>query len=189
VGEGARRADEGAATNTRLRGLARHLRKDGTEAEAQLWRLLRGRRFVGYKFRRQVPIGPYIADFVSYRPPLILELDGSQHAESERDLRRDTELQGRGFRVLRIWNNELTRNRQGVLEAIWSALHEVGVGGAPSSVSAPPIHLLPRGEKEEEVAANALPSPLVGEGARRADEGVATNTGLSGHSRTDGRTA
>jgi len=67
------------------RDRARQLRNDLTEAEQRLWRELRSRRFAGWKFRRQVPIGPYIADFACVERKLVLELDGSQHAESQRD--------------------------------------------------------------------------------------------------------
>ena len=123
VGEGARRVDEGGRKGGRLKSLAKAMRRGPTEPEATLWSLLRDRRLVGYKFRRQVPLGPSIADFVYYRSRLIVELDGSQHAESRRDLRRDAELRRRGFKILRIWNNELTANRAGVLDAIWAALH------------------------------------------------------------------
>jgi very-short-patch-repair endonuclease len=98
------------------------MRHEPTDAERSLWTLLRGRRFVGYKFRRQVPIGSYIVDVMCPDARLIVELDGSQHAESDYDAVRDEWLRARGYRVLRIWNNELNGNRNGVLEAIWNAL-------------------------------------------------------------------
>ena len=135
-GEGARRAGEGSGlapyarkawrTNAtkRLRGFARSMRKDATEVEDRLWTLVRNRRFVDFKFRRQVPIGRYIVDLMCPSAMLIVELDGSQHAENEEDRVRDTWLAGQGYRVLRIWNNELTQNRDGVLDAIWHALQE-----------------------------------------------------------------
>ena len=89
-----------------------------------LWRALRSRRFAGFKFRRQVPIGRYIADFVCYEARLIIELDGSQHADSSHDQRRDAWLKDDGYRVIRVWNNELTHNRSGVLEGVWHALNQ-----------------------------------------------------------------
>lgn len=89
-----------------------------------MWLLLRDRRLVSFKFRRQVPIDHYIADFVCYSARLIIELDGSQHAESTRDLARDAYLAAQGFRLLRIWNNDVLARPHGVLEAIWSALQE-----------------------------------------------------------------
>jgi very-short-patch-repair endonuclease len=108
----------------RMKGLARSLRREQTPQEARLWALLRSRHFLGYRFRRQVPIGPYIADFVCQGRHLVVELDGSQHAEDPGDAVRDAELRRRGYRVLRIWNNELTNNSSGVGEAILAALQE-----------------------------------------------------------------
>ncbi|HQZ11830.1 MAG TPA: DUF559 domain-containing protein [Devosia sp.] len=108
----------------RMKGFARRLRREATPHEMRLWALLRDRRFVGFRFRRQVPIGPYIADFVCQGRRLIVELDGSQHAEDESDAVRDAELHRRGYRVLRIWNNELMKNERGVAEAILVALQE-----------------------------------------------------------------
>ena len=109
-GEGARRADEGllaaiaerdqakgkrarpewrTATTKRLRGFAKSMGAEPTEAERRLWALLRDRRLARYKFRRQVPIGRYIVDTVCTERRLIIELDGSQHAESEYDVARE----------------------------------------------------------------------------------------------------
>jgi very-short-patch-repair endonuclease len=105
-----------------LRNFSRRLRHNATEAEQTLWRLLRDRRLTDFKFRRQVPIGPYIADFVCYEAKLVVELDGSQHAGSRRDAVRDSWFADNGYRVLRIWNNELNDNRPGVLDAIWTAV-------------------------------------------------------------------
>jgi very-short-patch-repair endonuclease len=104
------------------KGRARSLRRTSTEAEKKLWGLLRGRRFDGYKFRRQAPIGRYIADFVCFERRLIVELDGSQHADSAHDAKRDAWLRDDGYRVVRIWNNELNENHDGVGESIWAAL-------------------------------------------------------------------
>jgi very-short-patch-repair endonuclease len=107
-----------------MKGFARNLRKASTPHEQKLWALLRGRRFIGFRFRRQVPIGPYIADFVCYGRRLIIELDGSQHADDPTDPIRDAELRRRGFRVLRIWNSEFALNERGVLDGIVFALEE-----------------------------------------------------------------
>jgi very-short-patch-repair endonuclease len=87
-----------------------------------MWRLLRDRRLGGVKFRRQVPIGPFIADFASIGHRLVVELDGGQHADSETDVRRDRFLKADGWRVVRFWNNDVMGNREGVLEAIRDAL-------------------------------------------------------------------
>ena len=104
------------------RDFARALRRNATEAERIMWRLLRDRRFGGVKFRRQLPIGPFIADFAAIEHRLVVELDGGQHAESETDVRRDRFLKAHGWRVVRFWNNEVMGNREGVLLAICDAL-------------------------------------------------------------------
>ena len=152
AGEGGRRTDEGVAHNRavevaqRTRSFAKTLRRRQPEVEKRMWSILRDRRFQGVKFRRQVPIGRYIADFACFEARLIIELDGSQHAESERDVVRDRWLAEDGYRVLRFWNTDLTLHRNGVLEIIW---HHLQSPSAPSSVSASPSHLLPQGEKED----------------------------------------
>ncbi|WP_404405051.1 endonuclease domain-containing protein [Pelagibacterium halotolerans] len=109
----------------RNRGFAKAMRRNPTEHERKLWLILKCRRFVGYKFRRQVPIGPYIADFVCYAKRLIIELDGSQHADNALDAERDRWLAVKGFAILRFWNNELTENAEGVADAIWSKLEHI----------------------------------------------------------------
>jgi very-short-patch-repair endonuclease len=98
------------------------MRSQPTDAEHRLWQMLRAHRFAGYKFRRQVPIDFYIADFVCFSERLVIELDGGQHSESVRDERRDSFLSTQRFRVLRIWNNDLFTNEEGVAELILSAL-------------------------------------------------------------------
>ncbi|MCR6634046.1 endonuclease domain-containing protein [Devosia sp.] len=105
-------------------GYARSMRREPTEAEFKLWLILRNRRFADFKFRRQVPIGPYIADFVCYSAKLIVEADGSQHAGNPHDLKRDAELKRRGFRLLRLWNNDILARPDDISEAIWATLHE-----------------------------------------------------------------
>jgi very-short-patch-repair endonuclease len=107
-----------------LQKLARSMRRQPTEAEHALWLLLRNRRLVDHKFRRQVPLGPYVADFVCYADKLIVEADGGQHAENPRDAVRDAELTRRGFRILRIWNHDILARPDAVLDAVWAALHE-----------------------------------------------------------------
>jgi very-short-patch-repair endonuclease len=106
----------------KLRGRAKEMRSEATDAEHRLWQLVRAHRFDGYKFRRQVPIDFYIADFLCFAERLIVELDGGQHAESPNDARRDAYLKAQGFRVIRIWNNDLFTNEDGVAELILSAL-------------------------------------------------------------------
>jgi very-short-patch-repair endonuclease len=86
--------------------------------------LLRDRRLAGFKFRRQVPIGPYVADFVSFAARLIVEVDGGQHAESARDQQRDQWLAGENFEVVRYWNNDVLKNPDGVLTDLLSRLDQ-----------------------------------------------------------------
>ncbi|WP_352526578.1 endonuclease domain-containing protein [Mesorhizobium sp. M0060] len=92
------------------RRFARSMRREPMEAEGRLWHELRGRRLDGIKFRRQVPVGKFIADFICAEARLIVEIDGSQHADSHHDGERDTELKARGFRVLRFWNDDVLRD-------------------------------------------------------------------------------
>ena len=101
---------------------ARRLRGDMTEAERRLWYLLRGHRFGGVKFKRQVPIGPYIVDFASLSQQLVIELDGGQHdSQREKDERRTAWLKADGYRVIRFWNNEVFENLDFVLQTISAA--------------------------------------------------------------------
>jgi len=93
-----------------------------TDAEARLWYFLRDRRFVGFKLVRQAPIGPYVVDFLCRQTKLVIELDGSQHADSARDAMRDAFLKGHGYRVLRFWNSDVFINREGVLTVILKEL-------------------------------------------------------------------
>ncbi|MCV0397343.1 MAG: DUF559 domain-containing protein [Rhizobiaceae bacterium] len=100
------------------RSFARALRHEATEAEDRLWQELRGRRLDRLKFRRQVPVGPYIADFLCAEAMLIVEVDGSQHADSAHDRARTRDLEARGFRVLRFWNDEVLREIGAVCDTI-----------------------------------------------------------------------
>jgi len=102
---------------------AKRLRKNMTDAERRLWYRLRAHRFDGYKFKRQVPIGPYIVDFACLNHGLVIELDGGQHSDNAKDAVRDEFLKANGFRVLRFWNNDVLRNTTAVLEAILSNLN------------------------------------------------------------------
>jgi very-short-patch-repair endonuclease len=97
---------------------ARHLRRSLTKQEFLLWRRLRNRQLEGFKFVRQEPIGPYYADFACCEHQLIVEVDGSQHAENAKDVRRERDLAALGYRIIRIWNNEVLSNIDGVLEML-----------------------------------------------------------------------
>ncbi|HKP23191.1 MAG TPA: endonuclease domain-containing protein [Dongiaceae bacterium] len=97
---------------------ARQLRKNMTDAERALWRLLRQRQIHGVRFRRQVPIDQYIADFACLEMKLVIEADGGQHSESQTDKVRDAYLRSQGFFVLRLWNNDILTNSDGVYRVI-----------------------------------------------------------------------
>jgi very-short-patch-repair endonuclease len=86
-----------------------------TDAERKLWLMLRDRRLDGIKFRRQVPFGSYILDFVCFERRLVIEVDGGQHADLMTDRLRDARLRAEGFRVVRYWNNDVLKNPEGVL--------------------------------------------------------------------------
>ncbi|MCX5515909.1 endonuclease domain-containing protein [Kaistia algarum] len=96
--------------------LAKTLRRNQTDVERRLWSHLRDRRLEGLKFRRQVPIGPYVVDFACVEALLVIELDGSQHVEEQAayDGRRTTYLKGLGYQVLRFWNSDILTNIEGV---------------------------------------------------------------------------
>jgi very-short-patch-repair endonuclease len=97
---------------------ARTMRCEPTEAERRLWYALRDRRMQALKFRRQVPIGAYVVDFVCFEHRLIVECDGFQHADNLRDGRRDDWLRAQGFVVVRFWNHEILHERENVLNTI-----------------------------------------------------------------------
>ena len=120
---------------------AKKLRSNLTDAERRMWYRLRAHRFDGYKFKRQVPVGPYVVDFACLGRKLVVEVDGGQHAENLRDKARDDYLRTRGFRVLRFWNNDVLTNTQGVPEMIISALEQ---SPSPGALCAPPS---PEGER------------------------------------------
>ena len=118
---------------------ARVLRRGMTDSERKLWSGLRGEQ-LGVKFRRQHPLGNYIADFACLNPKLIVELDGSQHQQSAGyDSRRDAFLHAQGFDVLRFGSNDPFINLEGVLQAIVNRLDEL-------SAACPHPSLPPEGE-------------------------------------------
>jgi very-short-patch-repair endonuclease len=101
---------------------AQTLRAASTEAERKLWYRLRDRRLGGTKFVRQAPVGPYYADFVCRACKLIVEVDGSQHADSAHDGKRDAILIALGYRVLRFWNADVLGSIEDVCETIVAAI-------------------------------------------------------------------
>ena len=116
------------------KGRAKKLRRNMTRAETLLWRHLKAHRVAGLSFRRQAPMGPFIADFVSHMSKLVIEIDGESHDFEDRfcaDQRRDAWFASRGYRVLRFTNDDVLGNLEGVVTAI-------GEGAArPPSLSLP----------------------------------------------------
>jgi very-short-patch-repair endonuclease len=105
---------------------ARRMRRDGTDAERKLWSLVRNRRLGGYKFKRQIWIGAFIADFVCEQPQLIVELDGGQHSmQMSYDFARTRYFKARGYRVVRYWNNDVLARTDAVVESLRQALREI----------------------------------------------------------------
>jgi adenine-specific DNA-methyltransferase len=107
---------------------ATRLRTEPTDAERRLWHYLRMRQLAGHRFRRQVPIGPYIADFACIEARLIVEVDGGQHLDQlDRDGRRQHFLAARGFRVIRFWDNAVLKETSAVVQSILRALNKTRV--------------------------------------------------------------
>ncbi len=101
---------------------AKELRRNQTPQETDLWGIIRAKRFEGLKFYRQYVVGSYIVDFCCPEKMLVVELDGSGHAEREnKDQQRDKDLQQLGYRVIHVWNSDWNTNRNGVLEIIVEA--------------------------------------------------------------------
>ena len=98
------------------------MRRNPTSAEHALWRALRAKTADGLKFRRQAPIGRYIADFYCAETRMVVELDGASHDDAPEDAVRDAWMRGQGITVLRFWNNEVLGNLDGVLRIILSAI-------------------------------------------------------------------
>jgi very-short-patch-repair endonuclease len=103
---------------------ARVLRKSMTDAERKLWSLLRDRQLDGHKFRRQHPLGSYVLDFACLEQKLVVEVDGGQHAESERDRQRTAWLEAQGWRVIRFWNNDVLSNPESVSARLTEAMRK-----------------------------------------------------------------
>ena len=110
-----------------------------TDVEKKLWWKLRELNALGYHFRRRAPFHAYILDFVEHDAQLVIELDGTQHAEPvhrTRDLRRDKFLNGQGYRTLRFWNAQVNENIDGVVERIVAMLPEIEHRPPPAGRSA-----------------------------------------------------
>jgi very-short-patch-repair endonuclease len=146
--------------NSRLQNFAKSLRSGMTDAERKLWMHLRAHRLQRYKFKRQQPLVPYIADFVCLNARLIVEVDGSQHLESPRDAKRDDWFKANEFRVLRFWNDQVLQETEAVLEEILRVMEETPLPN-PSPA---------RGEGLS-AAADSSPLPSRERVARRAGRG------------------
>jgi very-short-patch-repair endonuclease len=158
--------------SNRLQNFAKSLRSSMTDAERKLWMHLRAHRLQKYKFKRQQPWGPYIADFVCLNARLIVEVDGSQHLESPRDAKRDDWFKANDFRVLRFWNDQVLQETEAVLEEILRAVEATplpqplsrkgrGEKGVPGSSSSEGLS----------AAADCSPLPSWERVARRAGRG------------------
>jgi very-short-patch-repair endonuclease len=118
-----------SVTSKLRRDRARRLRRDQTESEACLWEALRGGRLEGWKWRRQVPVGPFIVDFLCLEAALAIELDGGIHIEQlAYDARREAYLRAQGLQVLRFWNAEVRDDLDRVVWVILSACRESDPG-------------------------------------------------------------
>ena len=125
---------------------AQELRQRSTDAEQALWKRLRNRQLAGCKFRRQVPLGKYIVDFVCFERKVVIEVDGGHHQEQARyDTARTTWLESQGFQVLRFWNHEVLVDPEAVQDALLGALQE----NSPSPHSPSPQPSPVEGEGEE----------------------------------------
>ena len=115
---------------------ARAMRQSSTDAESVMWRMLRDRRLGTAKFRRQAPFQNFILDFVCFERRLVVEIDGSQHADSKRDEKRDAALAKEKFRIARYWNNDVLQRREAVLEDLLAKLTRIDP--SPGALRAPP---------------------------------------------------
>ncbi|KAG1702939.1 hypothetical protein GQR58_004423 [Nymphon striatum] len=121
------------------------MRKNPTDAEAILWNILRGKRLEGMRFRRQHPIETYIVDFICLEEKLIIEVDGSQHANNVYDEKRDAMLKQSGFTVLRFWNDEIIQNSDDMAQMILKSC------GQATHVTPPPVHYVHQPPRKGEV--------------------------------------
>ena len=131
---------------------ARSLRRKLTDAETILWSRLR-KDGIGIRFRRQHPIGPFVADFACINARLIVEVDGATHVtdeDRERDKRREKFLRSRGWYVVRVWNRDVYESLDGVLEMIADKVRtriRARAGVAPSTAARSPSPMLRTGEE------------------------------------------
>jgi very-short-patch-repair endonuclease len=121
-----------AAFKPRNTARAKELRNQATPAERAMWRVMNKRQIAGYKFSRQMPVGPYFVDFLCREAMLVVELDGWSHdMQQDYDLRRDTFMADQGYTVMRFTNADVLGNLDGVVHMIESALAEIGPPPTP----------------------------------------------------------
>lgn len=127
AGSASQAISEPSAKKDSSRAFARALRREMTDAERKLWWGLRGRHLEGFRFRRQHALGPYVLDFCCLEAKLIVEVDGSQHAElrREHDQKRTAWLEAQGFRVIRFWNYEVLERPHDVCGVVLESLREI----------------------------------------------------------------
>ena len=143
-----------------LQSRARRLRKQATDAERHLWQYLRGRQIAGHRFRRQVPIAGFVADFACLEAKLVIELDGGQHAQNVGyDRQRDCLIEAQGFRVLRFWDNQVFLETQAALEEIMRALESSFPHPGPAA-----LQVFPCPPQAGEGTVRMDPAPQAGEG-------------------------
>jgi len=150
------------------------MRHEPTDAERVLWQYLRHLAIGGSHFRRQATIGPYFADFACHTVRLIVELDGGQHNEAAgltRDAERTADLESRGYRVLRFWNNDVLRNVEGVMEMIAAAVRD-----SPPPPT-PPRHASHGGRGEEGTVPCSPPHMSEASGGERSGVGGLSKSG------------
>jgi molybdopterin-guanine dinucleotide biosynthesis protein A/very-short-patch-repair endonuclease len=153
-----------------LRQFAKNMRSNSAPAEKALWTILRAKRFNNFKFKRQIPIDHYIADFVCFEQRLIIEADGSQHNTDPRDKMRDAYLTSQNFRVRRFWNEQIFTEKNMVCDTIWADL----MGYTTDLITPLPPYRVSSNARGEGYNRNhkCLPSPLAGEGvAKRRERG------------------
>ncbi len=114
---------------------ARDLRQSQTEAEKVIWNQLKAKRFLGLKFKRQHPIGPYFPDFVCLEQKLVIEIDGGQHCENKNDIARTKFLEKEGYTVIRFWNNDVLSNIDGLLSSLSLTLSRAAGEGISAALN------------------------------------------------------
>ncbi len=158
----------------RAQAHAKRLRRSMTKAETVLWTALKGRALDGWRFRRQHPVGPYVADFACVEAKLVVEVDGATHGERheiEHDRERSAFLARQGFRVLRVGNLDVYENLDGVVRLIAASLAPLRPSASIRSAAQAPRT---RGETSAETF--EMSSPVHGGGVGEADGGGVMNT-------------